>query len=68
MTPWLADAAITLTLIERINLVLFAGGISAATQTILEKAINAYPANERNNRVHAALNLAVIAPEFVIQR
>ena len=66
MTPWLADAAITLTLIEHINLVLFAGGISATAQTILEKAINAYPASERNNRVHAALNVAVIAPEFVI--
>lgn len=68
MTPWLADAATTLTLVERINLVLFAGGISATTQTILEKAINAYPTNERNNRLQAALNLAMIAPEFVIQR
>jgi hypothetical protein len=67
-TTWLADAATTTKLIERINLVLFAGAISANTQTILEKAINAYPANERNNRVQAALNLAVIAPEFVIQR
>jgi uncharacterized protein (DUF1800 family) len=67
-TSWLADAATTAKLIERINLVLFAGGISANTQTIIEKAINAFPANERNNRVQAALNLAVIAPEFVIQR
>ena len=57
-----------LTLVERINLVLFAGGISATTQTILEKAINAYPTNERNNRLQAALNLAMIAPEFVLQR
>ncbi len=67
-TPWLADAATTTTLIERINLVLFAGGISANTQTILEKAIDAFPSSERNNRLQAALNLAVIAPEFVIQR
>ena len=67
-TTWLADASTTAKLIERINLVLFAGGISANTQTILEKAINAFPANERNNRLQAALNLAVIAPEFVIQR
>ena len=67
-TTWLADSATTAKLIERINLVLFAGGISANTQTILEKAINAFPANERSNRVQAALNLAVIAPEFVIQR
>jgi uncharacterized protein (DUF1800 family) len=68
MTSWLADSANTSRLVDRINLVLFAGGISANTQTILEKAINAYPANERNNRLQAALNLAVIAPEFVIQR
>ena len=67
-TTWLADAATTATLIERINWVLFAGGISVNTQTILEKAINAFPANERSNRVQAALNLAVIASEFVIQR
>ena len=67
-TTWLADAATTAKLIERINLVLFAGGISANTQTILEMAINAFPANERNNRLQAALNLAVIAPEFVVQR
>ena len=68
MTTWLADAATTAKLIERINLVLFAGSISANTQTILEKAINAFPSSERSNRVQAALNLAVIAPEFVIQR
>lgn len=68
MTTWLSDAGTTTKLIERMNWVLFAGGISANTQAILEKAINAYPVSERDNRLQAALNLAVIAPEFVIQR
>lgn len=67
-TPWLTDAVTATRLIERINWVLFAGGMSATTQSILEKAINAYPASQRNDRLQAALNLAVIAPEFVIQR
>lgn len=67
-TPWLADASSTAKLIERVNLILFAGSMSANTQTILEKAINAYPTSQRNDRIQAALNLAVIAPEFVIQR
>ncbi len=67
-TTWLADAATTSKLIDRMNWVLFAGGLSTSTQSILEKAINAFPVSERNNRLQAALNLAVIAPEFVIQR
>ena len=67
-TPWLADAVTTAQLIERINWVLFGGGMSGVTQNILEKAIDAYPVSRRNDRVQAALNLAVIAPEFVIQR
>lgn len=67
-TSWLVDAATTSRLIEHISLVLFAGNMSVTTQTILEKAINAYPASSKSDRVQAALNLAVIAPEFVIQR
>ena len=67
-TPWLAGASTTSKLIDHINLVLFAGNMSVSTQTILEKAINAYPVSQKNDRLQAALNLAVIAPEFVIQR
>jgi endo-chitodextinase len=67
-TTWLADASTTSKLLDRMNWVLFAGGMSASTQAILEKAINAFPASQRNNRLQAALNLAVIAPEFVVQR
>jgi len=68
MTTWLADAANTATLLNRINWVLFAGGLGAETQTIIEKAVNAYPTNRRSDRLQAALNLAVVAPEFVVQR
>ncbi len=67
-TPWLADAGNTAKLVERLNWTLFAGGMSASTQTVIERAVNAFPVKETDNRLQAALNLAVIAPEFVIQR
>ena len=67
-TPWLADAGNTAKLMDRLNWTLFAGAMTAATQTAIERAVNAFPVNEADNRLQAALNLAVIAPEFVIQR
>ncbi len=67
-TPWLADAGNTAKLVDRLNWTLFAGGMTAATQTVIERAVNAFPMKETDNRLQAALNLAVIAPEFVIQR
>ena len=67
-TPWLADAASTAKLLDRLNWTLFAGGMTATTQAVIERAVNAFPVKETDNRLQAALNLAVIAPEFVIQR
>ena len=67
-TLWLADAGNTAKLVDRLNWTLFAGGMTATTQTVIERAVNAFPVKETDNRLQAALNLAVIAPEFVIQR
>ncbi len=67
-TSWLADAGNTAKLLDRLNWTLFAGGMTAATQSVIERAVNSFPVKETDNRLQAALNLAVIAPEFVIQR
>ena len=67
-TTWLADAGNTAKLVDRLNWTLFAGAMTAATQTVIERAVNSFPTKETANRLQAALNLAVIAPEFVIQR
>ncbi|WP_162527466.1 DUF1800 domain-containing protein [Casimicrobium huifangae] len=67
-TPWLAAASSTGGLLDRMNWLLFSGSMSNSTRTVLEKAINAVPANRPSDRLLVALNIAVIAPEFVIQR
>ena len=67
-TPWLAAASSTGGLLDRMNWLLFSGSMSNSTRTVLEKAINAVPANRPSDRLLVALNIAVIAPEFVVQR
>jgi len=67
-TPWLAAASSTTGLLERMNWLLFSGGMANSTRTVLEKAINAVPANRPSDRLLVALNIAVVAPEFVVQR
>ena len=67
-TPWLAAASSTTGLLERMNWLLFSGGMANSTRTVLEKAISAVPANRPSDRLLVALNIAVVAPEFVVQR
>ena len=50
------------------NWLLFSGSMSNSTRMVLVKAINAVPASRPSDRLLVALNIAVIAPEFVIQR
>jgi uncharacterized protein (DUF1800 family) len=55
-------------LMDRLNLLLAAGRMSAATrQTILE-AVNAVPASQAARRVHTAVALTMISPEFIVQK
>jgi len=67
-TPWLAIASSTTGLLDRMNWLLFSGSMSNSTRMVLAKAINAVPASRPSDRLLVALNIAVIAPEFVIQR
>jgi uncharacterized protein (DUF1800 family) len=55
-------------LIDRINLIFMNNGISEATRTSLMRAINSIDVKSRTERTRAALTLASITPEFVIQK
>jgi uncharacterized protein (DUF1800 family) len=59
------DAA---TLIERINLLFMNNGMTSSTRTSMMRAINSYDVRLKTDRIKVALSLAMIAPEFVIQR
>lgn len=58
-------------LVEQLNLLFCAGGMSAATSTRIVAALNAMPANngpEDLERVHAAIYLVVNSPDGAIQQ
>ena len=53
-------------LVERLNLILTGGAFSEATKTNIVNAIT--PLSDLNERVKAALYLAVISPDYSIQK
>jgi uncharacterized protein (DUF1800 family) len=55
-------------LIDRINLLFMNQSITPATRTSMMRAINSIDVKSKTERVKAALILASIAPEFVIQK
>ncbi len=55
-------------LIDRLNLLLMANGMSSTMRTILIQAITEIPASETEERVMAAVHLIATSPEFVIQK
>jgi hypothetical protein len=67
LSPWLAIAGNSATLIDQLNLVFTANSMSAATRTSLAKAVNAIPASDKAERVRVALTLLMVTPEFVVQ-
>ena len=62
------------TLVQRLNTVLCAGQISAATQTLVVGALNATPVTTastlavKNNRVYAAVLMVMACSEYLIQK
>ncbi len=66
-----ADAA---ALVKRLNVVLCAGQLSAATQTIIVNALNATPvtaastAAVQRNRVYAAVLMVMASAEYLVQK
>jgi uncharacterized protein (DUF1800 family) len=55
-------------LIDRINLLFMNQGMTQSTRTSMMRAINSIDVKSKTERIRAALTLASIAPEFVIQK
>jgi uncharacterized protein (DUF1800 family) len=55
-------------LLDQINWVWFAGNMSGETRDIIVRAVNKLDAKDKHERMELAFKLAVIAPEFSIQR
>jgi endo-chitodextinase len=55
-------------LLDRVNWMFFAGGMTTQTRDIVARAINKIDVNDKRSRVDTALVLATISPEFVIQK
>lgn len=54
--------------LDQLNWVWFAGAMSAETRDIIFRAMNKVRATEKHERMELAFKLAVIAPEFSVQR
>lgn len=67
LTRWQALAATPAALVADINRVLFAGRASAALQAALLKAAQISPATKPLDRAKAALFLAAMSPEYLVE-
>ena len=67
LSKWQALAANPATLASEINRVLFAGGMSAKLLQSVTAAANTQPATKPLNRARAALFLAVMSPEYLVE-
>ena len=67
-TPFTNVATNSDTLLDRVNEVMFAGKLSAATRATMKTAIDTVPVSDPTGRARAALYLAVAAPEAQIAR
>jgi uncharacterized protein (DUF1800 family) len=67
LSRWQALAATPATLVAQINRLLFAGRASAALQAALLKAAQIAPANKPLERAKAALFLAAMSPEYLVE-
>ncbi len=55
-------------LLDQLNWVWFAGGMSTQTRDVISRALAKVNVTEKHERMELAFKLAVIAPEFSIQR
>jgi len=66
--PEIALASNPAALMDRLNLLLMAGRMSPSTRQIIVDAVNAVPSSQSARRVHTAVALTMISPEFVVQK
>lgn len=55
-------------LMDRLNLLLTAGRMTPATRDIIIGAINEVPSSQPARRVHMAVALTMVSPEFIVQK
>ena len=66
--PELALANNPAALMDRLNLMLVAGRMTPATRQTILDAVNAFPASDARQRVHTAITLTMLSPEFIVQK
>lgn len=55
-------------LLDRLNLLLTSGRMSASTRQTILDAVNAIPASQAATRVHTAVALTMISSDFIVQK
>ena len=55
-------------LLDRLNLLLTAGRMSASTRQTILDAVNAIPSSQATARVHTAVTLTMISSDFIVQK
>jgi uncharacterized protein (DUF1800 family) len=66
--PEIALAGDPAALMNRLNVLLTAGRMSAATRQIILDAVNAVPASQPATRVYTAVALTMISSDFIVQK
>jgi uncharacterized protein (DUF1800 family) len=67
-TPELALADTPEQLVNRVNLLLMQGQMSATLRSQILTAINSNPSNSKANKVYLAVFLTMAAPEYIVQK
>jgi hypothetical protein len=55
-------------LLDRLNLLLHAGQMTAATRTLIKGAVESISASDTTGRAKMAIALSMVSPEFVVQK
>ena len=55
-------------LMDRLNLLLVAGRMSSTTRSTILTAVNAVPSSNPTQRVHTAVALTMLSPDFIVQK
>lgn len=55
-------------LLDHLSLLLCAGQLGATSRAVILDAVNAIPASDVQARVHTAVALVMLAPEFIVQK
>jgi uncharacterized protein (DUF1800 family) len=66
--PEVALASNPAALMDRLNLLLTAGRMTTGTRQVILDAVNAVPATKPEQRVHTAVALTMLSPEFIVQK